>query len=96
MSYNKNINRLNKVHERIEKIQNDIINLIQTLELNNIKVKDEDVFIFNELRKKTTLDYNISKIILDANIMNYSMYLKNLNKKNTNIVNKILDTINNN
>lgn len=80
MSYNKNIEELNKIYDDNINIQKNIIDLIKLYENNNIKLSDHDLFIFKELKNRFKLDYHLALALLKVNIMNYSLYIKSLDK----------------
>lgn len=80
MSYNKNINELNKIYNDNVNIQKSIIDLIKMCENKNIKISDYDLFLFKELKNRFKLDYYLALALLKINIMNYSIYIKSLDK----------------
>lgn len=80
MSYNKNIEELNNIYDDNLNIQKNIIELLKTYENNNIKVSKHDLFIFKELKNRFKLNYALALSLLKVNIMNYSLYIKSLDK----------------
>lgn len=81
MSYNEEVNYLNKVEEENQKIQNNINNLIELYKQSNIILSEEDEFTLNELKNKFKFDFTLTAILLNINIMNYSLYMKSLDKR---------------
>ncbi|QKE44499.1 hypothetical protein Yalta_052 [Yalta virus] len=80
MAYNRNIEEINQIHENVIKTQNMIYSLLEKYDKNGIKIKNEDIFLLKELQNKFKLDYNLILILLHINVMNYSRYLRSLDK----------------
>lgn len=80
MAYNKNIEEVKQIHENVVKTQTMIYSLLEKYDKNGIEIKNEDIFLFKELQNKFKLDYNLILILLHINVMNYSRYLKSLDK----------------
>lgn len=87
MSYNKNIEEINQIWTNVNKTQDMIFSLLEKYEKAGLKIKNEDIFLFKELRNKFKLDYQLILTLLNTNVMNYSRYIKSLDK-NINITRK--------
>lgn len=85
MSYNKNIEEINQICANVKKTQDMIFELLKKYEKYGLKIKNEDIFLFKELLNKFKLDRQLIVTLLNINIMNYSRYMKSLDKNINNM-----------
>lgn len=93
MSYDKNHEEIEQIWLNTQKTQEMISDLLLNFKKNGIKIQKEDIFLLKELKNKFMLDYNLLLVLLNTNVMNYSLYIKSLYKNNMLIKEMIKTTL---